>query len=477
MDTIRDSAQIIHLDMDAFFVAVEIQKFPEYRGKPVAIGARSGRGVLSTASYEARARGVRSGMPVRRALSLCPELILIPHSNMRHYVAISRQVQSVCGQFTPEVQAASIDEFYLRLRGNQRVNSPAAGSELLRTIQAAVRRATGLPASLSLARDALLAKMSVEEAKPAGVFCLPFSARQEWEWLRGRPLADLPGLGPRSREYLEHDFPGACHTLGDLFDFPDENRFPGPGLRVIRQTRARLWPYFERAFGGPTVTKGAATAGTPRGDRGTAAHRERVDYDYQIRDRSISQETTFSKDIDQEEKLYQYLFHLGESLLRRARKKNFQARTLTLRLRFADFETHQMAHRFDQPVENIEPVMWWARRALPRLRKKFEDPNRDAPRKIRLIGWRLSNPLTDGRGAKRQKGVEQMSLFEPGNIPENPACPEPARNEEKQPANPGERASRVDALLDRVQERYGRQGLFRLAARERWVAEKYSHRD
>jgi DNA polymerase-4 len=189
---------ILHADMDAFFAAVEQRDRPELRGRPVVVGGLSDRGVVSTASYEARVFGVGSAMPMLEARKRCPDAVFLP-GNMKRYVEVSRTIFSIFERFSPLVEGLSLDEAFLDLGGTQRLlGTPAQVGQQLRK---AVREETGLAISVGIAPVKMVAKIASDEAKPDGL--LEVHAHEVRDFLGALPVGRLWGVGPVGRQRLE----------------------------------------------------------------------------------------------------------------------------------------------------------------------------------------------------------------------------------------------------------------------------------
>ena len=193
-----DSATpILHVDMDAFFVSVELLTRPELRGLPVVVGGRDGRGVVSAASYEARAYGVNSAMPMATALRRCPQAVVLP---VRHgvYSAVSRRMMAILGEVTPLLEQLSVDEAFLDVTGaRRRMGSPVA---IGRWIREQVRDRVGVPASVGIASTKFVAKLASAHAKPDGLLLVPAGATQDF--LDTLPVGALWGVGEKSAQAL-----------------------------------------------------------------------------------------------------------------------------------------------------------------------------------------------------------------------------------------------------------------------------------
>ncbi len=297
----RSTRAIIHLDLDAFYASVEILENPQLAGKPVLIGGHpEGRGVVATASYEARAFGVRSAMPMARALVLCPEAIVLP-ARFLLCGEYSRRVMDILRQATPLFEQMGIDEAYLDVT-EQTANWEAA-VDLARKLQRQVRDEVGLSASLGVASNKLVAKIASDYDKPGGLTVVP--PGQEASFLEPLAVRVLWGVGPVMARRLAEI---GVTTVGDL------TRLPEPELR-------------ER-FG----KQGAALARQARGiDRRAVITEHRV--------KSISQERTFRRDLADPQAMHEQLRKMSERVARRLAKKDLTASTIGIKLRYSDFTT------------------------------------------------------------------------------------------------------------------------------------------
>lgn len=348
---------ILHVDMDAFFVSVELLERPELRGKPVVVGGRPDqRGVVSAASYEARKYGIHSAMPLRTAGRLCPHAIFLDGHHVK-YSEWSDRVASILTKFSPIVEMTSIDEAYLDLAGTERLHGPslAAADKLLRTIT----RQTGLPCSGGLATTRLVAKVASDQAKPRGlVWVVP---GMEARFLAPLPIRKIPGIG----EVTER----ALRALG---------------IETVEQLAAHEQEKLEKIFG----------------QWGTALYRKARggdSYEFLIdaEPKSISHNHTFGEDTNNVAEMETLLSHLSQKACKRLREAGLFARTLTLTIRYAGFQTYTRSHTVEDPVHLDTDV-----HAI--FVELFRE-HRDAKRKVRLLGVGLSGLC---------HGAKQLDLLE-----------------------------------------------------------------
>ena len=340
---------IFHVDMDAFFVSVEEIFDPSLKGKPVVVGGRANeRGVVSAASYAARAFGVHSAMPLRRAYQLCPGAIFVEGRPDR-YREYSHRVRTILDRFSPLVQMASIDEAYLDMTGTERLHGPPLKAAHL--LHEAVRRDTGLNCSIGIATSRLVAKVSSDQAKPNGVLWIYPGA--EAQFLAPLEIRKIPGVGKVS-----------------------ERRLLEIGIRKVGDLAALDEATLERRFG----KVGLALAGKSRGlDAGgwfDEAIGERSD------PKSISHEHTFSVDTADEALLHSTVSKLAEMVGRRLREHALQARTVQIKVRNQAFETFIRAHTLPAATDlDVE---------IAREARVLFQQNWRAGTKIRLLGVHVS---------------------------------------------------------------------------------------
>lgn len=351
--------QIAHVDMDAFFVSVELLYRPELRGKPVVVGATGDqRGVVAAASYEARRYGIHSAMPSRTAKKLCPQTIFLP-ANHQRYEEWSKRVRKILDTFTPVVQMVSIDEAYLDLTGTERLHGSAWLA--VQRIQKAIWDKTGLPCSIGLATSYVVAKVASDAAKPRGLLWV--FPGGEAAFLAPLPVRRIPGIGPVTEKSLaELD----VRTVGELAEVD----------------RGRL----EETFGE------WANALFHKA-RGQDADLWFVDEEQ----KSISHETTFPEDVADDTELEAVLAQLAQLVGQRLREASLYARTVTLKLRYASFQTLTRAHTLPEPT-NLDPVLYETATKL--FRHAW-----DKKQKVRLLGVAAGS-----LGA----GSPQPSLFDVG---------------------------------------------------------------
>lgn len=297
---------ILHLDLDAFFCSVEEQRNPALVGRPFAVGGRpERRGVVSSCSYAARQYGVRSAMPMARALRLCRELIIVP-PDFQAYQQASEQVMAQVHQLTPLVEQLSIDEAFLDVS-----DLPESGEVIARRLQANINRAPGLPCSLGVASNKLVAKIANNVGKALASSDRPPNAiqvvppGQEAAFLAPLSVQELWGVGPKTAQRLAAL---GIHTIGELAAWPE--------AELVRQLGRHARQLLQRARG---------IDDSP------------VEPEQDVK--SLSQETTFAHDIADEQLLRQTLRQLAERVGRRLRRQQLGGSTVKIKLRWADFST------------------------------------------------------------------------------------------------------------------------------------------
>lgn len=334
-------AGILHVDMDAFYAAVEVLDDPSLAGKPIIIGAPESRSVVSSASYEARAYGVRAAMPVVQALRLCPQAIVVP-PHFDRYVALSREVMEVFHEITPLVEPLSIDEAFLDVRGARRLwGSPG---QIARMLRSRVREETGLTCSIGAAATKHVAKMASTMSKPDGLLIV--AEADTAAFLAPRPVRALWGVGPKAAEALAVR---GIHTVADVLDTP----------------RAVL----DRSLG---AAMGERVWHLARGLDAREVSTTRVE-------KSVGHEETFLTDIDDDAVLRSELRRLADRVGGRLRGQGWEAGSVAIKVRFSDFTTLSRSRGLTEPTavgQRIGEV------AL----ELFTDIDRRLP--VRLVGVR-----------------------------------------------------------------------------------------
>jgi DNA polymerase-4 len=330
--------------MDAFYASVEMRDDPSLAGLPVAVGGPAqARGVITSASYAARARGVRSAMSTAAALRACPELVLVP-GRMETYAAVSRTLRRVLGEFTPCLEPLSLDEAYLDLTGTERLLGPPGSiGERIRT---RIREELSLPASVGVASSKLVAKLASDAAKPDGL--LVVAPAQAEAFVRGLPLARLPGVGPRTESALAR--------LGIRTTEALAQADPRHLARRLGAGAARLCELARGVDDRPVVSGG--------------------------RPKSLSRETTFARDVSDAGVLAAVALGLAEEVARRARARGVAGRTVVLKLRTADFRTRTRRRTLPVPAADAAPL----HAACARLMEGALRPGT----RVRLLGVALS---------------------------------------------------------------------------------------
>jgi len=371
---------IAHIDMDCFFAAVEALDHPEYRGKPLIVGGRpdTPRAVVSTCSYEARKYGVRSAMPISQAARLCPHALFVT-GNMRRYVEVSRQIMECLAEFTPRIQPTSIDEAFLDMTGCEHFyeNTRAMGA----SIKQRIRERTGLTASCGIAPNKFLAKLASSKSKPDGL--LVITVDEAADFLAPLPVRELWGVGERGEQELARY---GIATVSDLRAWPAEwlaDRFGKWGMLIHDLARG-------------------------------------IDDDPVVTDeecKSYGSESTFDSDVDDIDSLCSCLARHSQRVGKRLRAAGRLARTVTLKVKFADFDQITRSRSVGQPLDGDDTIYSIACELLREIRLRMA---------VRLIGVSVSG-LTECR---------QLSLFESPR-------------------------DRLDQVLDSITDRFGRKGVSR----------------
>ncbi|MDP1547162.1 MAG: DNA polymerase IV [Anaerolineales bacterium] len=357
---------ILHLDLDAFFCSVEETQNPSLRGKPFAVGGKPDeRGVVASCSYAARALGIRSAMPMSRAVRLCKDLIIVPgrHNLYREY---SERVMEKLRNLTPHVEQISIDEAFLDI--SEISHSP---QRLALDLQTAIRTELDLPSSIGIASNKLVAKIATEVGKksnkkknepPFGLTIVP--AGEEAKFLAPLPADMLWGVGPKTSARLTEL---GIHTIGDIANWPEKEL-----ANLFGENGRDLWRHAQGIDNRPIVTE------------------------YETK--SVSQETTFNVDVRDEKTLEKTLHEQARDVARQLRKSDLAGKTVKLKIRWSDFTTITRQVTLPTSTDNEDEIY----RSAVKLMKAVRKPNQP----VRLIGVGVS-----GIGAP----VRQLSLWDVGS--------------------------------------------------------------
>lgn len=355
------SRTILHLDMDAFFAAVEQLDHPEYRGKPVIVGADpkggKGRGVVATASYEARKYGVHSAMPISRAYKLCPHGIYVRGRHKR-YAEISRQLMEILYDFTPVIEKISIDEAFLDITGC--LDLFGGAENIGRQIKKRIKDELHLTASVGIAPNKFLAKIASDLEKPDGFVIVKDG--EEKAFLQNLPISKLWGVGKKTGEALKRL---GIKTIGQLAEMSEQEL-----SQQFGKWGRHLWLLANGIDERPVVTH------APQ--------------------KSISQERTFEEDTDDEEYLELTLLKLADELSRLMRKNQLKGRTISIKIRLEDFSTFTRSRTLSDFINSPQIIKAVAIDLYRHFDKK--------QKKVRLLGIEVSQ-LSSVSG-------EQMGLFE-----------------------------------------------------------------
>jgi len=336
--------RILHLDMDAFFAAVEERRNPGLRGKPVVIGGGgdpASRGVVATASYEARKYGIHSAMPLRRAYRLCPRAVFLP-VDYDEYLRYSALFKAVLQRFSPAMEDVGIDEAYLDLSG---IDRPSR--EIAAEIKKQILDETGLTCSIGIAPNKLLAKIASDLQKPDGLTVLSEEDVPPRIW--PLPARKLPGVGPKAEAHLKRI---GVETIGQIAALP----------------LGRLTEEFGQSWG-----RGLYDASRGIDDRLVVTHWE---------PRSMSRETTFASDVRNWQAIARATAEAAKDVVAALHQDGYRGRTVTLKIRFSDFETHTRSISLKEPTDSEETVRRTAFECLKKIELK---------KRVRLIGVRVSN--------------------------------------------------------------------------------------
>ena len=350
---------ILHIDMDAFFASVEQKDNPELKGKPVIIGgtALGNRGVVSTASYEARKYGVHSAMPIKKAKKLCPHGIYLP-GRMERYQEISNKVFDIISNFTPLIEKISIDEAFLDLKGSHLLFGSSV--EIGKKLQKQIKKELNLNASIGIAPNKFLAKLASDLEKPEGFKIIPGDKIDDV--LTPLAVDEIWGVGEETEKILRKK-----------------------GIKTIGQLRNLSQRELKSMFGkfGKKLYKLA------RGIDNRSVQTE-------SETKSISHETTFKNDLKDEEKIFSILMKLSEKTGRRLRKNQFKGTTVFIKIRYNNFDTYTRQTTTQRSFSDTETIY--------KKGKKLIKENNLLIKPVRLLGIGITNLIGENK--------EQLSLFD-----------------------------------------------------------------
>lgn len=352
--------KIIHIDMDAFFAAVEQRDNPSYRNKPLIVGGKpDSRGVVATCSYEARQYGIYSAMPASRAYRLCPHAIFVK-PNFAAYREASEHIQQIFHEYTELVEPLSLDEAYLDVTDSQLFQGSA--TRLAQAIKQKILSETGLVASAGISYNKFFAKIASDKDKPDGLYLI--TPEQGFDFVAQLPVGEFHGVGKATEQKM--------HALG---------------IKTGQDLRQFSLPTLQQHFGKPALFFYKIAQGID--DRAVNPYRTR---------KSIGTETTYAKDLQETAEIYQQLQLLFEKALLKVQAKKLYARTLTVKIKYHDFKQITRSLSFKQPIK----ASYFNEVLLRKLLKK----DAIGESKVRLLGVTLS--------ALEQQSLyyRQMDLFE-----------------------------------------------------------------
>ena len=339
---------ILHIDMDAFFAAIEELDHPEYRGKPVVVGADpkggSGRGVVSTCNYEARKFGIHSALPISQAYQRCPTAIYVP-PRLRRYVDCSRKLFSILTEFSPKVEPISIDEAFIDITGCTRLlGSPG---EIAKKIKQSIRDRLGLTASIGIAPNKFIAKIASDLEKPDGLVIV--EPEKMLDFLHPLPISKMWGVGKKTEAKLKAL---GIHTIGDLARLPQD-----------------------------AVVKKYGKAGLHFWLLANGMDDREVERDHAVK--SVSLENTYLEDVADEKTIEETIFSIADNVSRILRQKKLKGKTVTLKIRLEDFSTFTRAQSYGSYFDSSQII---SETSL----KLFHNFDRQH-KKVRLLGIAVSN--------------------------------------------------------------------------------------
>lgn len=353
---------ILHCDLDCFFAAVEARDNPEYKGKPIIIGADpkrgNGRGVVSTCSYEARKFGIHSALPISQAYRLCPEGIYLKPSHDK-YITVSNQVMSILKSYSDKFQQAGIDEAYIDI--TESIKDFKEGKIIADSIRERVYKEIGITISIGVAPTKSIAKIASDHEKPNSTTVVP--PNLIFSFLKNQEITRIPGIGKKSKIYYNTH---RIKTIGDIIVTPLEKM-----IELFGKNGKWAWNI---AHGNDN-----REVGEFHGNR-----------------KSISKERTFHKDTNEMTFIIPKLEELNEKIHYKLSKNKVFYKTITIKIRFEGFITHTRSKTFPFHIRNEKTAL----KVLLELYQEFND----IKKKVRLIGVRFSN-------LKREIKQKQITLF------------------------------------------------------------------
>ncbi len=341
--------KIIHIDMDAFFASVEQHDRPELRGKPIAIGYDGKRGVVATASYEARPYGVHSAQPISTAKRLCPHLIIVKGRHDR-YKEVSRQVHKIFNEYTDIIEPLSLDEAFLDVTHNKKGITLAV--DIAREIKQRIKEVTGLTASAGISYNKLLAKIASDWRKPDGLCTI--HPDRALEFINNLKIEKFWGVGPKTAERMRKM---GISTGADLRNVPLDQL-----LKAFGKSGPMFYDFARGIDHRPVIV-------------------ERVR-------KSVGCEQTFLDDISRNSSVIIELYHVVLELIERIAHDEFEGRTLTLKVKYGDFKQITRSITGNHPLTTKDDILPLAKQLLSQI-----DYNNQHP--IRLLGLTVSNPTND----------------------------------------------------------------------------------
>jgi DNA polymerase-4 len=378
-EVIATQATILHVDMDAFFASVAERDNPELKGKAVVIGMGA-RGVVSAANYEARKFGIHSAMPVGRARRLAPHAIFLP-VDMARYQEVSEHVMEIFHTFTPWVEPISLDEAFLDVTGSQKLLG--TGREIAVAIRKKVEEQEGITCSVGIAPSKFIAKLASANCKPNGM--LEITSDRILTFLHPLPIQAMWGVGPKTAEVLERL---GLRTIEDIAKLPRATL-----IRALGEANGAS--LYELAWG-----------------------RDYRDVTPEEPDRSISAAETFAQDLDNPEEILTEFLRLTERATARLRDRDLFAKTISIKVRFADFSTINRSKTLPLPIDSTHDVYEVVKGLYQALRIErarlrlvgvsLENLSEGAPHQMMLgereVGWRQAEGAMDQARARFGKG-------------------------------------------------------------------------